>query len=798
MLRAYTASPLGRARVDALSPRTAADRPWMEQQLRLTEELRQYWRTGGRFEFIGLTDPAQLLAKSRIEGAQLETLEIRDVLAVAERAEAWREIGLNPPSQLRTGWPEVDTLTRRINSFSALLAYFKGKILPDGTLDDNASPALGRIRREIEKQKREIEHTLQQHLRRLSEGGAAQEELITIRGERFVIPVKVEQRRKVQGVVHGTSSSGQTVYMEPMETIEQNNELVRLLEDEMAEVRRILAEMTAKVGERAREIVEAVSVLAELELQFAKARFAEDYGCVVPVFTDNVLRLEQAVHPVLERNLRARKRNVIPMSLEMAGDARLLIISGPNTGGKTVALKTVGLLALMVQSGIPIPAVTAQMPLFDAVLADIGDAQSIAQDLSTFSSHITRIHMIAQTATAHSLVLLDELGSATDPVEGAALAVAIADHFHTARALTLISTHHTSLKIYATNKSGVLNASVGFDEATLQPTYQLRVGVPGASAGLNIAQRLGMDSSIIKAARASMATQSQDIATFLDKLHEQLKNVDVERRELTRRLDEVNKEKTRLEKLGLDEQRAKVKALEKKMEDLFNDFTYQMREAVTVVQDRAEQQKLSKDSERRIAKLKREFKEQFDSGVVAHRTGADVGDVNAKPHEVRYVGEGDTVKLKSLGRNARVVRRLSDDLFEVEAGGMKMKAAKSDIAEIVVSAADRDARSTMKPVEAARSRGINVQLAEGDAGTSSGEIYVIGQNVDEATAAVEKFIDRAFLAGMPRVRVVHGMGMGILRKALRQYLKTHPNVESVSEPPYNEGGAGVTMVEMKT
>ena len=348
------------------------------------------------------------------------------------------------------------------------------------------------------------------YLRRLSEGGAVQEELVTIRGERFVIPVKVEQRRRVQGVAHGASSSGQTVFIEPLETIEQNNDLVRLLEDEQAEIHRILLDMTARLGEHADGLIHAVDVLAELELQFAKARFAEEYDCVaVKLLSDgagnpetgpsqpgvstitespvngssdtapgDALVLRNARHPLLERTLKARGVTVIPLTVELDRQHRQLIISGPNTGGKTVGLKTMGLLALMAQSGIPIPAERAELPIFDSVFADIGDYQSIEQNLSTFSAHVTNIDFISHHTTAQSLVLLDELGSATDPEEGAALAVAIAEYFRRAACISIISTHHTALKVYAANTAGVLNAAVGFDEHTFAPTFELRIGVP--------------------------------------------------------------------------------------------------------------------------------------------------------------------------------------------------------------------------------------------------------------------------------------------------------------------------------
>jgi DNA mismatch repair protein MutS2 len=470
------------------------------------------------------------------------------------------------------------------------------------------------------------------------------------------------------------------------------------------------------------------------------------------------------------------------------------VITGPNTGGKTVTLKTVGLLALMAQSGIPVPADRAEMPVFDAVLADIGDYQSIEQNLSTFSAHITNIDFISRTATPQSLVLLDELGSATDPEEGAALAVAIAGHFGRIGSMTVISTHHTSLKVYGANTPGVINASVGFNEATLQPTYELKIGVPGASAGINIAQRLGLNPAIIDAARARLGTQARDVGEFLDKLHAGLREMESERLRLATREQELEKEKARLAVEGKREQQAKIRDMEKKLESVLRDFEYHAREAVNAIQEKAAAQKLSKDAERRVAKLRREFRDQFDSTVVAHASGADQGDPHAQPQVLKNIFEGDTVKLKSTGRAATVTRKVDDKYFEVSMGAMKMKIARDDIAELLSSATP----VADSPVKAARARGISVSLNnENENQNAPSEINVIGYNVDDATRAVEKFVDHAFLAGLPRVRIVHGSGMGILRKALRQALQQHPHVESVAEPPQNEGGGGATVVELR-
>jgi len=821
LLRGYASSPLGHARIIALAPST--DSAWITEQQGLTAEVREFRRGGGHFDFSGLLDIAKLTAKSRIAGAVLETTEIRDVLLVVDRAAEWREIASHPPANMRTEWRRIRTLSEGVSDFTEFLRSFRNKIQPDGTLEDGASPQLARIRREIEKQRRGIQESLRGYLRHLAEGGAVQDELITIRGERFVIPVKIEQKRRVQGVVHGASSSGQTVFVEPLETIEQNNELVRLLDEEQAEIHRILLEMTKRIGEHAEEILASAEVLGELELQFAKARFAEDYNCVsVKLSTpaesqqepcgDGRIRelalsevegsastasllLHNARHPLLERNLKLEGVAVVPVSVELEGARRQLVITGPNTGGKTVTLKTVGLLALMAQSGIPVPADRAEMPLFDAVLADIGDYQSIEQNLSTFSAHVTNIDFISRTATAESLVLLDELGSATDPEEGAALAVAIAGHFGRIGCMTVISTHHTSLKVYGANTPGVINASVGFNETTLQPTYELKIGVPGASAGINIAQRLGLNPAIIEGARARLGTQARDVGEFLDKLHAGLREMESERLRLKTREQELEREKTRLTAEGKKEQQDKIREMEKKLESVLRDFEYHAREAVNAVQDKAAAQKVSKDAERRVAKLRREFREQFDSTVVAHTSGADEGDPHAQPQVVKYVSQGDSVKLKSTGRAATILRKVDDSHFEVAMGAMKMKIARDDIAEVLNSALG-NARAGDSPVKAARARGISV-LLENEGQNAASEINVIGYNVDDATRAVEKFVDHAFLAGLPRVRVVHGSGMGILRKALRQALQQHPHVESVAEPPQNEGGGGATVVELR-
>jgi DNA mismatch repair protein MutS2 len=792
-----TSSPLGRAWILSLEP--SSDLAWIDQQQQRTAEVRAMLTRGGSFEFHGLFDPTILLDKARIDGAALESTEIRDLLTVVERVAAWRNLIHPPPNGTRYEWPSIVGLSAPLldHDLAPLLRLLRGKIEPDGSLNDDASPELRRIRRAMERQHRAIEESLRKSLRGLSEGGSTQEDLITIRGDRFVIPVKAEFKRRVPGVIHGSSSSGQTVFVEPLETIEQNNELVRLLDEEQAEIHRILVAMTRALGENASSIHLGTCILAEVESHFARARFATALNCVRPSFTQE-LSLTAARHPLLELRMRAaalaeneEPKTPVPLTVILPPETRQLIISGPNTGGKTVSLKTLGLLAIMAQSGIPLPAEDAKIPLFESIYADIGDAQSIERDLSSFSAHVVNLDRISREATADSLVLLDELGSATDPEEGAALAVAIATHFLKLNAWCCITTHLTSLKVYAAHHSGVLNAAVGFDQSTLTPTYELRLGVPGASAGLNIAARLGLQAEIIAAARAQMTSQTADIAAFLDQLHDQLTAAAIERETLQQRERELSREKARLEVEGRVEQKARTKELEAKLNSLIEDFAYQLRETVKAIDDKALAQKIARDSDRRMATLRREFSEQFNSTVVAHTTRADKNDPAAQPHIPKGIRVGDLVKLKSLGRQARVDRILDAKTFEVSMGQMKMRAAINDIAEV-------ESVKVVTPLEAARKHGgITVATANNDTDYMASEINVIGRTADEAQTEVERFLDRAFLAGLPRIRIVHGTGMGVLRRTLREYLRNHPHVTTITEPPQSQGGQGATEVELR-
>jgi DNA mismatch repair protein MutS2 len=802
LVAGFAASPVGRDAILALHP--SADEEWIGRQHRLTSELRLILEEQISVPLGGLFDPTQLAAKAQIDSAALEAAELQSIARLANDIAVWQALLREPPVRLVGKLPGLSELSSPLTtSLRPLAEAIERTIQPDGSLADDASPELNRIRREQERQQKLIEESLRAALRKLSAENATQDDVITIRGERFVIPVRAELKRRITGVIHGASSSGQTVYVEPLETIEQNNELVRLIEEEQAEIHRIFVALTRKVAGYAEGLVAGARVLALVDSLLARAHFAREFHSVVPTFGRDLLELRGARHPLLEKRLRATGGQIVPLDLELTADERQLIISGPNTGGKTVALKTTALLAMMAQAGIPVPAASASFPVFTAFLADIGDAQSIEAALSTFSAHITNLDRLSRLADAHSLVLLDELGSSTDPEEGAALAVAVADHFLKVGAWALISTHHTSLKVYAANTPGVRNAAAGVDERTLAPSYQFRLGVPGASAGIQTAERLGLNAEIIAAARERMGSQQADIARFLDKLHGELAELEVERKVAREQQYALNVERKKLEREGDVEVRNRVRELEGKLASLLKEFEFQMRENVRAVEDRAAQQKLSKEAERRITRLRREFQESFNQTVVAHRTGADRGDQNAQPHLLRHIAPGDKVFLKSMGKVAVVQREVDKDLFEVALGPIKMRVKRDDLSEVSERSAppgfggdSRQAKAD--PLAAARKqKGVHITVTSANTDNMRAEINLIGRTVDEATDELEKYLDHAFLAGLPRLRVIHGHGAGILRRGVREFLKSHPHVAGIEEAPQNEGGQGATLVELR-
>lgn len=784
----YVSSPLGRHELDAVQP--TSDRAELERVLAETSEAIEYVRAASqpqaasrgaviRVKFTAIPDTAEAVAKLRIEGAALDAREIYDLARLLDQSAEAR----NLITTVAERFPLLAARAEQIADFRSLLRDLDGKVLPDGSVPDNASVALNRMRREIEKQQKLIQNSLERFLKAHREEGTLQEEFVTIRNERFVVPIVAGQRRRVDGVIHAASASGHTLFVEPMETIDLNNELVRLKEEETVEVNRILRELTERLRDQADEITYAFNVMGQLEFLFAKANFAMDFNCVVPTFSpdlDRRLHLKEARHPLLEDVLRRQRKRVVPISLTLDEKCRTLLISGPNTGGKTVSMKTVGLLALMAHSGFPVPASEAVFPVLQQVLADIGDQQSIQESLSSFSAHIHAIREMLDVVNMDALILLDELGRATDPEEGGALGVAILDTFRTAGAFTLASTHLLAIKIYGANTQGVLNASMGFDEETLEPTYILRTGAPGKSAGLEIAARLGVEPQIIERARSVMSRSVRDIQQFLSELHERLERVATKEEALDREREKLRQREESLERDWEKKRSAKIRELEQHSEHLALEFENQARQTIEEITRNVEQRKASENALRKVAKTRREFLEKS-------QTIADVARPAGTPAPKRIpIEEGVRVRLKGVRQPARVRRRLGDDLLEVEAGFMKMQVSIDDVEEVLPGAGG----GANLPKGVTYEQGPRWDI-------SYREINIIGKHAEEAAAEVDKFLDSAALAEVDRVRIVHGHGMGVLKRTIADLLAHNPHVEKFYPATASEGGSGATIVELK-
>ncbi len=789
LLGRYVSSPPGQAELEKVAP--GSDRAVAERALADAAESIEYLRAASRpqpasrgaavrLRFSSIADTSESVRKLHIEGASLEGKEILALTDLLDRASDIRSVLL----AVMDRFPKLGTRGAAMGEFRSLLKDLAGKILPDGAVADHASVLLGRLRRDIERQKGAIQDSLERFLRTHKE--ELQEDFVTIRNERFVVPILAGQRRRIDGVIHGASGTGQTLFVEPLETIELNNELVRLTEDEMREVHRILLEFTARLRDYAEPIERTLVILGELELLFAKAQFAIDFGCVIPRFSPEGARrlsLRDARHPLLEDVLRRQKRDVVPASLTLEGGTRTLLISGPNSGGKTVTLKTVGLLALMAQAGLPVPCSEAEFPFFDGVLADIGDQQSIQESLSTFSAHMSRVRDILAQATSESLVLLDELGRATDPEEGGALGVAILDRCRSLGAFSLASTHLLALKVFGANTAGVLNGSMGFDEETLEPTYVLRLGAPGKSAGLDIARRLGLAAEILEQARATLGTRERDLGRFLAELDRRLKEVS----ELQRSLEEERQRLQAREKALADEwarrEAAKLKEIERQTDLVLERFEAQAREAIEKIAVTGDQKRAAAQALRNVAKVKRELREEVESTVLSTQSDARQGEL--APLKIT---EGSRVRIKNVREPARVLRLIGADRIEVQAGFMKIQVSRDEVLEVLPGESEGGGRLP---------KGVTFRPSGPDAYVSMREVNVIGKHAEEARELVDKFLDSAVLASVNRIRIVHGHGMGILRRTIAELLAENPNVEKFYPAPQNEGGAGATIVELK-
>jgi DNA mismatch repair protein MutS2 len=807
LLRRQTTCAPGRREVDALS--FSQDRSALDAVFALIAEAVSYLGDGSEMGFGSLADPARWLPELDAPVAVLTPPMLLDAATLADTAatlrDSFRESGRAGVGPTARQFPLLFARAGSVADLRPLAVAIRRAVLPNGEISDDASPELRRIRASMGRTRETIQKTLERMLR--ARGGDAGEDYVTLRNDRFVIPVRAAERRQVQGVVHAASATGQTVFVEPFETVEHNNKLVQLAEDEAAEIARILVELTERLRANLGLLRFAVETIAELDSVFARARFAREFDCTLPQFTNEdslgppspdqpspehpSLELKGARHPVLADTLRAHGRTVVPMTLALGGTKTVLVISGPNTGGKTVALKTVGIAVLSAQSGIPVAAETARLPLVDRVLVDIGDEQSIAADLSTFSAHMLNVRAMLEAATPRSLVLVDELGTGTAPEEGAALAVALLDEFRARGCLTMATTHHDRLKTYASTTPGVLNAAVEFDEVNLRPTYRLMVGVPGGSSGIDIARRLGLPAQLIDRARAQLSPEAHEAAALIAYLHRSRDELETLKREATRAAQEFAEEKKILQTEWTARQRTRLKELEQQFAQTIEKHEKEAARVIEGVKERELRAQLEKQTNRKLVKARGDAREEADAATLAHLADsqADLGITAAqapKPVAQSDLVPGVRVRVRGLPTPV-TLRRRDETSAEVEAGPLRMKVALADITAIV-------SEETSKKRGLPQGVTVRTQPAAEPAGE---EINLIGYTVEEATRRVDKFLDQAALAGSSQIRIIHGHGTGALRRGLAEFLKTHPLVEAIRSEAEDRGGNAITIVELK-
>jgi DNA mismatch repair protein MutS2 len=787
ILSGFTTSAPGRRAIQALAPQQHVGP--LDSAFALVREAVAYLRAGSELGFGSLADPDPWLARLAIPASALSSAELLEAASLMETVAAVRQTFKSDVAR----FPGLAERAAALADFRPLSTAIRRAILPNGEISDDASPQLRRIRTGIAQARERIQRSLEGILR--ARGEPAGEDYITLRNERFVIPVRASDRRAVPGVVHGTSATGQTVFVEPLEAIDLNNRKVQLGEDEMAEIARILDQFTERARADQGPLEAAARAIADLDAVFARGRFAREFDCVMPEFTrGNTVRLATARNPVLEATLRPQGRRAVPLALALGDGETIMVISGPNTGGKTVSLKTVGLAALSAQSGIPVAAARAELPIFDRVLADIGDEQSIAADLSTFSAHMLNLKSILDVATNHSLILIDELGTGTSPEEGAALAVGLLEEFRQRGALTLATTHHDRLKAYASTTPGIVNSAMEFDEVNLRPTYRLLLGVPGTSSGIEIARRLGLPARVVDHAQASLSPESREARDLIAFLHRSRDEIEEVKRQLKDELEQLEAARRALQTEWVERQKRRIAELERNFLETQKQLEADVARLAADIKDGTLRAQLEKQSGRRIRKITTEAHAQIDAAIIETlaESQPDLGvraEAPGRPVAPEQLSAGQRVVVKGFKRPV-IFRRRDERMAELDAGPLRMKVPLADIIGIEPDPNPERPDAAV----AARSPAVTVHLQPSDEPAAE-ELNVIGCTVEEATRRVDKFLDEASLAGKPSVRIIHGHGTGALRRGLAKFLSSHPLVRTVHAEAEDRGGTAITVVE---
>lgn len=767
----YCTSSIGKSAIEELVPQTDYDK--VVQLLEEMDEGLSILRVKGNVPMGGIFDVRPSARRAQIGGmlAAIELMEISSTIRASrilrnfiEDLEADEVIEIPHFIAKKETMPVLTGLQHEINNC----------IDDNGAVLDSASTTLRTIRQSLRSEEAKVRSKLESLIRGSNASKMLSDTLVTIRNDRFVIPVKQEYRHHYGGIVHDQSSSGQTLFIEPDSIVQANNEIHRLKMKEQAEVERILLALSAMVQDVAPDLFNLVKVLGDIDVILAKGKYGQANKCTMPKMNqDGYIRLVRARHPLLPIDI------AVPNDIEFGKDITAIVITGPNTGGKTVTLKTVGLCTLMAQAGLPVPALDgSQLAVFKQLFADIGDEQSIEQSLSTFSSHMVNIVDILQKFDHESLVLFDELGAGTDPQEGAALAISILDEVHGRGARVMATTHYPELKAYGYNRPGVANASVEFDIETLSPTYRLLIGVPGRSNAFEISSRLGLPESIIERAKGFTGTDRHEVESMIASLEE------------TRRQSEDDAERSHallLESESLrKELQDKLHAYEERKEALDKKAKEKARKIV---------EEAKREAEGIIAEL-REMRKNADQVVKEHEliearkrleeaTPLENNKVLKKAAQVKARAQnlvvGDEVKVLSYGQRGTLLEKVSNTEWVVQMGILKMKISDSDLEYI------KPEKEPIVRTAGVKNRNGHVKL----------ELDLRGERYEDAILRTEKYIDDALLANYGRVSIIHGVGTGALRQGIQSYLKNNKRVKSFRFGEAGEGGLGVTVVELK-
>jgi DNA mismatch repair protein MutS2 len=768
-LMEHAASSLGKEKVEKLVPSAdfAEVVKWQEQ----TDEAVTVLRLRGNVPLGGIFDIRASVKRAKIGGtlSPHELLDVASTIYASRQMKKFIELLSDEDVQL----PHLLEYVEQMVALPEVEQAIKNCIDDYGEVLDHASDRLRSIRQQLRSTEGRIREKLESMIRSSSAQKMLSDAIITIRNERYVIPVKQEYRSAYGGIVHDQSSSGATLFIEPQAVVDLNNQLQEARVKEKQEIERILIELTEKVAEHADALLINVEVLAELDFIFTKAKYAKKIKASKPLMNDRgYIRLLKARHPLIAPDV------VVPNDIELGKDYTTIVITGPNTGGKTVTLKTIGLFTLMAQAGLQIPALDgSELAVFNAVYADIGDEQSIEQSLSTFSSHMVNIVDILRKVDNNSLVLFDELGAGTDPQEGAALAIAILDEVYQRGARVVATTHYPELKAYGYNRKGVINASVEFDIETLSPTYKLLIGVPGRSNAFEISKRLGLDERIIERAKNHVSSESNKVENMIASLEYSKKRAEEEWKEA----EDFRKE---AEKLHKELQRQIIEFNEKR-DELIEEAKRKAAEIVKASQQEAEQiiRELRQMQKEKLAEIKEheliEARKRLEEAVPKLEEKKKAKKAKASQHPFQ---PGDEVKVMNLNQKGHLIEKVSDDEWQVQIGILKMKVKEENLEYI----------GTQKPVETRP-----LATVKGKDYHVSPELDLRGERYEDAIVRVEKYIDDALLAGYPRVSIIHGKGTGALRKGVQEFLKKHRSVKNIRYGEATEGGTGVTIVELK-